>query len=148
MTMGIDIVAEGIRVARGERLRVTQHEVVSRGHAFECRINAEDPATFAPSPGRITRFDVPGGPGVRVDSHVAAGAVVPPYYDSLIAKVIVHAPTRDEALARLSVALSEMRVEGVATNLPLHARILADSGFRAGGVDIHHLEGMLRAEAA
>jgi acetyl-CoA carboxylase biotin carboxylase subunit len=148
MTTGIDIVAESIRVARGERLRVTQDEVVSRGHAFECRINAEDPTTFVPSPGRITRFDVPGGPGVRVDSHLAAGAVVPPYYDSLIAKLIVHAPTRDEALARLSVALSEMRIEGISTNLPLHTQILADSGFRAGGVDIHHLEAMLGAQVA
>ncbi len=143
MTTGIDIVAEGIRVARGEPLRPTQSEIVGRGHAFECRINAEDPETFAPSPGRITRFDVPGGPGVRVDSHVSAGAVVPPHYDSLIAKLIVHAPTRDEALARLAVALSETRIEGIATNLPLHARILADAGFRAGGVDIHHLEAML-----
>ena len=148
MTTGIDIVAEGIRVARGERLRSTQDEVVVRGHAFECRINAEDPATFAPSPGRITRFDVPGGPGVRVDSHVGAGSVVPPYYDSLIAKLVVHGATRDEALARLAVALSEMRVEGIATNLALHARILADPGFRAGGIDIHHLEAMLKAGAA
>jgi acetyl-CoA carboxylase biotin carboxylase subunit len=148
MTTGIDIVAEGIRVARGEHLSVRQDEVVARGHAFECRINAEDPVTFAPSPGRITRFDVPGGPGVRVDSHVSAGAVVPPYYDSLIAKLIVHGATRAEALARLAVALSETRIEGIATNLPLHARILADPGFRAGEVDIHHLEAMLKGEVA
>ncbi|TGD99676.1 acetyl-CoA carboxylase biotin carboxylase subunit [Methylobacterium nonmethylotrophicum] len=143
MVTGLDIVAGGIRVARGEPLSLRQSDIVTRGHAFECRINAEDPVTFAPAPGRIARFDVPGGPGVRVDSHAGAGTVVPPHYDSLIAKLIVHAPTRGEALARLRVALSETRIEGIATNLPLHARILADAVFAAGGVDIHHLEAML-----
>jgi acetyl-CoA carboxylase biotin carboxylase subunit len=148
MVTGLDIVAEGIRVARGEPLSLRQADVVSRGHAFECRINAEDPVTFAPAPGRIARFDVPGGPGVRVDSHAGAGTAVPPHYDSLVAKLIVHGSTRDEALARLRVALSEVRIEGIATNLRLHARILADTDFRAGGVDIHHLEAMLGRAAA
>jgi acetyl-CoA carboxylase biotin carboxylase subunit len=147
MTSGVDIVAEGIRIARGERLSLAQADVACRGHAFECRINAEDPDSFKPSPGRITRFDPPGGPGIRIDSHVTAGSVVPPYYDSLIGKLIVHAATRAEALARLRVALSEMRIEGVATNLPLHRRILEAPEFTAGGVDIHYLEALLRAEA-
>jgi acetyl-CoA carboxylase, biotin carboxylase subunit len=143
MTTGIDIVAEGIRVARGEALRFTQGEVACRGHAFECRINAENPDTFAPSPGRITRWEMPGGPGVRIDSHVGAGAVVPPHYDSLVGKLIVHGATRAEALARLKIALDEARVEGIATNLPLHRRVVADPGFAAGGVDIHYLESVL-----
>src|SRR3954451_12762764 len=107
MTAGIDIVAEGIRVARGEALGFTQSDVACRGHAFECRLNAEDPETFAPSPGRITRWQMPGGPGVRIDSHVGPGTVVPPYYDSLIGKLIVHGATRQEALARLRTALDE-----------------------------------------
>ncbi|WP_460451193.1 acetyl-CoA carboxylase biotin carboxylase subunit [Alsobacter sp. SYSU BS001988] len=148
MTSGVDIVAEGVRVAQGHPLSLQQSDVTCGGHAFECRINAEDPETFTPSPGRITRFDAPGGPGVRVDTHISAGAAVPPYYDSLIGKLIVHGATRAEALARLRVALSEMRIEGVKTNLPLHRRILADSGVQAGGVDIHHLEALLRGEAA
>ncbi|GGH07106.1 acetyl-CoA carboxylase biotin carboxylase subunit [Alsobacter metallidurans] len=148
MTTGVDIVAEGIRIAQGERLSLSQADVTCAGHAFECRINAEDPETFTPSPGRITRFDAPGGPGVRIDTHVGAGVVVPPYYDSLIGKLIVHGASRREALARLRVALSEMRVDGIKTNLPLHRRILADPGFTAGGVDIHHLEAMLRGETA
>jgi acetyl-CoA carboxylase biotin carboxylase subunit len=147
-TTGIDIVAEGIRVARGEALTLSQADISCHGHAFECRINAEDPTTFAPSPGQITRFDVPGGPGVRVDSHIAAGAAVPPYYDSMIAKLIVHGQTRHEAMARLKVALSEMRVEGVATNLALHRRILDEPSFIEGGFDIHYLEQLLKAEAS
>ncbi|WP_406854973.1 acetyl-CoA carboxylase biotin carboxylase subunit [Alsobacter sp. KACC 23698] len=148
MTAGADIVAEGIRVAQGQPLRLAQSDVTCVGHAFECRLNAEDPETFTPSPGRITRFDAPGGPGVRIDTHVSAGAVVPPYYDSLIGKLIVHGATRDEALARLGVALDEMRIEGIKTNLPLHRRILGDPGFQTGGVDIHHLEALLRGDAA
>jgi acetyl-CoA carboxylase biotin carboxylase subunit len=148
MTTGVDIVSEGIRIAQGERLSLSQSDVTCLGHAFECRLNAEDPETFTPSPGRITQFDVPGGPGVRVDTHVSAGTVVPPYYDSLMGKLIVHGATRTEALARLRVALSEMRVEGVKTNLPLHHRIMNDAGFAAGGVDIHHLEALLRGEEA
>ncbi|WAJ31386.1 acetyl-CoA carboxylase biotin carboxylase subunit [Antarcticirhabdus aurantiaca] len=143
-TTGIDIVREGIRVAAGLPLTIRQEEIVSRGHAFECRINAEDPESFQPSPGTITRFDMPGGPGIRVDTHMVPGARVPPHYDSLIAKIIAYGPTREEALVRLRVALSEARIEGVSTNLALHARILADPGFIAGGVDIHHLERLLK----
>ena len=145
-TTGIDIVREGIRVAQGLPLSFSQADVVCRGHAFEARINAEDPETFAPSPGVVTRFEMPGGPGIRVDSHMAAGGRVPPYYDSLIAKIIAHGATREEALVRLRGALAEARIEGVATNLPLHLRIVADPGFVAGGIDIHHLSRMLEGE--
>jgi acetyl-CoA carboxylase biotin carboxylase subunit len=148
MTTGIDIVAEGIRVARGEALAPTQATIRCYGHAFECRINAEDPDTFAPSPGQITRFDVPGGPGVRIDSHVRAGASVPPFYDSLIAKLVVHGPTRSEAISRLRVAISEMHIEGIATNLALHRKIVNEPGFIEGGFDIHHLEGILKGGAS
>lgn len=144
VTTGVDIVAEGIRVARGEALALTQADVNCHGHAFECRINAEDPYTFAPSPGHITRFDVPGGPGVRVDSHVTAGATVPPFYDSMIAKLVVQGRTRHEAIARLKVALSEMRIEGVSTNLALHRWIVNEPGFIEGGFDIHYLEQLLK----
>ena len=143
MVSGLDIVREQIRIAQGLPLSVSQQALSGHGHAIECRINAEDPFTFLPSPGRVGRWDLPGGPGIRVDTHLTAGAVVPPYYDSLIAKVIAHGETREEALARLRVALAEMRVEGVRTNLPLHAEILRDPGFLAGGVDIHHLEAWL-----
>jgi acetyl-CoA carboxylase biotin carboxylase subunit len=146
MTTGLDIVQQQIRAAQGEKLTLTQADIACRGHAFECRINAEDPTTFVPSPGRITHWDVPGGFGVRVDSHAGAGYVVPSYYDSMIAKLIVHGDTREDALARLRVALEEMRVEGIATNLPLHRRIVRDADFAHGAVDIHHLERRLRAE--
>ncbi len=141
---GIDIVREGIEIARGRPLSFAQADVACSGHAFECRINAEDPDDFKPSPGLVTRFDVPGGAGIRIDTHMAAGGRVPPYYDSLIAKIIAHGATREEALARLRIALSETRIEGVKTNLALHRRIVEDEGFRAGGIDIHHLEHMLR----
>ena len=144
MTAGIDIVQQQIRVARGERLRLTQADVGCRGHAIECRINAEDPVTFAPSPGLITGWQLPGGWGVRVDSHAGAGYRVPPYYDSMIAKLIVHGLTRDDALDRMRLALAEMRIDGIATNLPLQREILQDEGFAAGGVDIHHLERWLQ----
>jgi acetyl-CoA carboxylase biotin carboxylase subunit len=143
MTTGIDIVEQQIRIAFGEPLALGQSEIRLDGHAIECRINAEDAETFMPSAGRVTRWDAPGGPGVRVDSHMEAGAVVPPYYDSLIGKLIAHAPTRENAIARMQGALADLRVEGVSTNVPLHRRILADSGFRAGGADIHHLGKML-----
>ena len=146
MTTGIDLVQQQIRVARGERLEFAQDAIRQRGHAFECRINAEDPETFAPAPGRITGWELPGGPGVRVDSHAGAGAVVSPYYDSLIAKLVVQGDTRAEALARLRVALDEMRVGGIETNLDLHRRIVRDPDFVAGGVDIHHLEHRLSQE--
>ena len=146
---GIDIVQEQIRVAQGSALSLRQSDPAVRGHAVECRINAENPATGLPSPGRISRWDLPGGPGIRVDTHIRAGDVVPPHYDSLIAKVIAHGATRDEALARMRVALAEMRIEGVQTTLPLHREILRDAAFCAGGVDIHHFEAWLaRSKAA
>jgi acetyl-CoA carboxylase biotin carboxylase subunit len=147
MTTGLDIVAEGIRIARGEPIAFRQADVLCSGHAFECRINAEDPESFAPSPGLISRFDCPGGPGVRIDSHATAGTRISHHYDSMIGKLIVHGPSRAEALARLKVALAEMRIEGVSTNLPLHRRIVEDQAFAAGGVDIHHLDKMLRLGA-
>ncbi len=148
-TSGIDIVGEQIRIARGEPLPIAQADIAGRGHALEFRINAENPWSFAPSPGTVTRWDVPGGIGIRVDSHMAAGGTVPPYYDSLIGKLIVHGETRAEALARARVALSEMRVEGVETNLPLHRAILEDDAFREGGYAIHHLgQWLARRDAA
>jgi acetyl-CoA carboxylase biotin carboxylase subunit len=148
MTSGIDIVQQQIRVARGERLGLEQADIVCHGHALECRINAEDPRSFAPAPGRITQWELPGGLGVRVDSHAGAGYRVPPYYDSMVAKLIVHGSTREDALARMRQALSEMRVEGIATNLPLHREIVRDEAFAAGGVDIHHLERWLQRRTA
>ncbi|HSV53212.1 MAG TPA: acetyl-CoA carboxylase biotin carboxylase subunit [Burkholderiaceae bacterium] len=148
MTSGIDIVQQQIRVARGEPLAMAQDDVACRGHALECRINAEDPQTFAPAPGGITGWQVPGGFGVRVDSHAGAGYRVPPYYDSMIAKLIVHGDTREDALARMRLALAEMSIEGVATNLPMHREIVRDAGFSRGGVDIHHLERWLQQRAA
>jgi acetyl-CoA carboxylase biotin carboxylase subunit len=147
MTAGIDIVQQQIRVARGERLSFSQKDVRCRGHAFECRINAENPETFAPSPGRITGWELPGGCGVRIDSHARAGYTVSPHYDSLIAKLIVHGDDRRDALARLQIALDEMQVLGISTNLSLHRRIVKDPAFVAGAVDIHHLERRLRQEA-
>jgi acetyl-CoA carboxylase biotin carboxylase subunit len=144
MTSGLDVVQQQIRVARGERLAFGQADIRCRGHAFECRINAEDTERFTPSPGVITRWDLPGGHGVRVDSHASSGYRVSPYYDSMIAKLIVHGDTREDALARLRIALDEMRVEGIATNLPLHRRLARDTAFAAGCVDIHHLEQRLQ----
>jgi acetyl-CoA carboxylase biotin carboxylase subunit len=140
MITGIDLVQQQIRVARGEKLALAQGDIAWRGHAFECRVNAENPETFAPSPGRITDWELPGGPGVRVDSHAGRGYVVSPHYDSLLAKLIVHGATRPDALARLRIALDEMRVGGIETNLSLHRKLVRDDGFAAGGVDIHHLE--------
>jgi acetyl-CoA carboxylase, biotin carboxylase subunit len=137
---GIDIVQEQIRIAAGHKLAFRQRDIVKRGHAIECRINAEDPFTFVPSPGRITSWHVPGGPGIRVDSHVYANYFVPPNYDSLIGKVIAYGDTRDQALARMRVALSEMVVEGIRTNIPLHQELLVDDKFIRGGTSIHYLE--------
>ncbi|MBT2298902.1 acetyl-CoA carboxylase biotin carboxylase subunit [Variovorax paradoxus] len=148
MTTGIDIVQQQLRVARGERLALSQADVRCQGHAIECRINAENPDTFAPSPGRITGWQLPGGSGVRVDSHAGAGYRVPPYYDSMIAKLIVQGSTRADALDRMRLALAEMHVEGISTNVPLHREILRDDGFAAGGVDIHHLERWLQQRRA
>jgi len=140
LTTGIDLVQEQIRVAAGQKLRFRQRDIVRRGHAIECRINAEDPYTFVPSPGRITSYHAPGGPGIRVDSHVYHNYLVPPYYDSMIGKVIAYGDTRDQAIARMRIALSEMVVEGIATNLPLHQELLLDEKFLRGGTSIHYLE--------
>jgi acetyl-CoA carboxylase biotin carboxylase subunit len=148
MTTGVDIVKQQIRIARGEPLLIAQADIASVGHAVEFRINAEDPATFAPSSGTVSRWDVPGGIGIRVDSHMAAGAVVPPHYDSLIGKLIAHGGSREEALARARVALSELRADGIRTNVPLHQAILDDPTFRQGGYDIHYLERWMTARAA
>jgi len=148
LTAGIDIVQEQIRVARGEALRFDQSAVACRGHAFECRINAEDPRSFRPSPGQITEWRAPGGWGVRVDTHAQAGYRVPPYYDSMVAKVIVHGATRADALTRLRDALGEMHVGGISTNLPLHRELAVDETFGAGGVDIHYLERWLANRAS
>ena len=134
---GIDIVQEQIRVAAGERLRFKQRDIRLSGHAIECRINAEDPYKFTPSPGRITSWHPPGGPGVRVDSHAYTNYFVPPNYDSMIGKVITFGDTREQAIMRMRIALSEMVVEGIQTNLPLHRDLLADSSFVAGGTSIH-----------
>ncbi|MFM1989044.1 MAG: acetyl-CoA carboxylase biotin carboxylase subunit [Pseudomonadota bacterium] len=137
---GIDIVQEQIRIAAGEKLRFRQRDITLKGHAIECRINAEDPFRFTPSPGRITGWHPPGGPGIRVDSHAYANYFVPPNYDSMIGKVIATGDTREQALRRMRIALSEMVVEGILTNLPLHREMLADSRFVAGGTSIHYLE--------
>jgi acetyl-CoA carboxylase biotin carboxylase subunit len=145
LTTGIDIVQQQLRMALGEPLALQQSDVRTQGHSLECRINAEDPQTFIPTPGRVTRWEVPGGMGVRVDSHVTAGYQVPPYYDSMIAKVITHGATRDEALARMRTALSQLRIEGISSNVALHRDILQDPDFCAGSVDIHHLERWLKA---
>lgn len=140
MITGVDIVQEQIRVAAGERLSIRQKDVEIRGHAIECRINAEDPFRFTPSPGRITSYHPPGGPGIRVDSHIYQGYAVPPNYDSLIGKVIAYGATRDQALRRMRIALSEMVVEGIQTNIPLHQDLLLDTRVIKGGVNIHYLE--------
>lgn len=143
MITGIDIVQEQIRIAAGEPLSVKQEEIAFRGHAIECRINAEDPYTFTPSPGRISLYHAPGGPGIRVDSHIYQNYLVPPYYDSMIGKVIAYGATRSQAIARMRIALSEMIVEGIKTNIPLHQDLLNDPAFIAGGVSIHFLENKL-----
>ncbi len=140
MVTGIDIVKEQLNIAAGNKLSFSQADVVMRGHAIECRINAEDPRTFVPSPGTITVFHPPGGPGIRLDSHIYTGYKVPPNYDSLIAKVIAHGQNRELALARMRTALDEMVIEGIKTNLPLHQDILRDSSFKTGGTNIHYLE--------
>jgi acetyl-CoA carboxylase biotin carboxylase subunit len=146
MITGIDIVQEQIRVAAGEKLQFRQKDVQIRGHAIECRINAEDPYRFTPSPGRITSYHAPGGPGIRVDSHVYQGYTVPPNYDSMVGKVIAYGATREQAIRRMRVALSEMVVEGIQTNIPLHRELLHDIRFLRGGVSIHYLEQKLAQE--
>ncbi|HUW99159.1 MAG TPA: acetyl-CoA carboxylase biotin carboxylase subunit [Acidiferrobacter sp.] len=144
LVTGVDIVQQQILIASGEHLRYRQEDIQLRGHAMECRINAEDPVTFMPSPGRITQYHQPGGPGIRVDSHIYNNYVVPPYYDSMIGKLIAYGDTRDAAMARLRIALSEMVVDGIKTNIPLHQLLLNDALFQAGPVDIHYLEGRLK----
>jgi acetyl-CoA carboxylase biotin carboxylase subunit len=143
LVTGIDIVQQQIRVAAGEKLLLRQRDIELKGHAVECRINAEDPYKFTPSPGRITTWHPPGGPGIRVDSHAYAGYVVPPHYDSMIGKVIAYGDSRDQAIARMRIALSEMAVEGILTNIALHRELMVDSRFVAGGTSIHYLENRL-----
>lgn len=143
MITGVDIVREQIRVAGGEPLGFTQDDITFTGHAMECRINAEDPQTFLPSPGNIKRFHAPGGIGVRIDSHIYDGYTVPPFYDSLIAKVITHGHDRATAMKRMQRALDELIVEGIRTNAALHRNLVRDTSFLAGGVSIHYLEGLL-----
>jgi acetyl-CoA carboxylase biotin carboxylase subunit len=146
MITGIDIVQSQIRIAAGEKLPFRQKDIVLRGHAIECRINAEDPYRFTPSPGRITSYHAPGGPGIRVDSHVYQGYTVPPNYDSMVGKVIAYGATREQAIRRMRVALSEMVVEGIQTNIPLQLDLLNDIRFVRGGVSIHYLEQKLAQE--
>ncbi|MEL6290106.1 MAG: acetyl-CoA carboxylase biotin carboxylase subunit, partial [Pseudomonadota bacterium] len=140
MVTGIDIVREQLKIASGEKLSFNQSDIHIRGHAIECRINAEDPKTFMPSPGTVTQWHPPGGPGVRVDSHVYNGYRVPPNYDSMIGKLIVHAHNRDVAIARMRGALDEFVIEGIKTNVALHQEILLHGAVQAGGTDIHYLE--------
>jgi acetyl-CoA carboxylase biotin carboxylase subunit len=147
MVTGIDIVEQQLRIARGEVLAFSQSDITEHGHALECRINAEDPHDFVPSPGRITRWEAPGGPGVRFDSHVRTGDLVSPHYDSMIAKLVTHGASRGQALARMRVALDDMVVEGIRTNLPLHRDLLQDPMVIVGGVDNHHLERLLAARS-
>ena len=148
MVTGVDIVQEQIRVAAGEKLKHRQRDIEVRGHAIECRINAEDPFNFTPSPGKITSYHPPGGPGIRVDSHAYHGYFVPPYYDSMIGKVIAYGENRDQALRRMRIALSEMVVEGISTNIALHQELLSDTSVIRGGVSIHYLERKLAERAA
>jgi acetyl-CoA carboxylase biotin carboxylase subunit len=146
MITGIDIVQEQIHIAAGEKLRFRQKDIQLRGHAIECRINAEDPYRFTPSPGKITSYHPPGGPGIRVDSHVYQGYTVPPNYDSMVGKVIAYGASREQAMSRMRIALSEMVVEGIQTNIPLHRELLNDTRFMRGGVSIHYLEQKLAQE--
>ncbi|WP_241296926.1 acetyl-CoA carboxylase biotin carboxylase subunit [Pseudomonas aeruginosa] len=140
MVTGVDIVKEMLRIASGEKLSIRQEDVVIRGHALECRINAEDPKTFMPSPGKVKHFHAPGGNGVRVDSHLYSGYSVPPNYDSLVGKVITYGADRDEALARMRNALDELIVDGIKTNTELHKDLVRDAAFCKGGVNVHYLE--------
>ncbi len=143
---GIDIVQEQLRIAAGEKLRFKQRDIAFRGHAIECRINAEDPFTFVPSPGKISFWHPPGGPGIRVDSHVFDGYTVPPHYDSMIGKLIAYGDTREQAIRRMRIALSEMGVEGIKTNIALHQELMMDANFVHGGTSIHYLEHKLAAK--
>ena len=149
MITGIDIVAAQLRIAAGERLDLTQDDIGFHGHAIECRINAEAPQRgFAPTPGRITRWTMPGGFGVRVDTHAEAGWLVSPWYDSLLAKLIVHAPDRDQAVARMAAALAEIRIEGVETTVPFLRSVISDPDYRAGRINTRWLEAAVERFAA
>ena len=143
LVTGIDLVRAQLEIASGEPLAVRQKDIEIRGHAIECRINAEDPDTFMPSPGKVTMYHPPGGPGIRLDSHLYSGYTVPPHYDSLIGKLIAYGEDRDTALARMRTALSEIVIDGIKTNVPLHERLCRDSAFLAGGTNIHYLEAKL-----
>ena len=145
---GVDIVQEQLRVAAGEKLQYKQKDIILEGHAFECRINAEDPYNFIPSPGLIESCHLPGGFGIRVDSHIYQGYRIPPYYDSLIGKVCVIGKTREQAMAKMRVALAELAVTGIKTNTPLHRDLFSDPGFEKGGVSIHYLEHWLEERKA
>lgn len=140
MITNFDIVKEQLKIANGDKLSISQEDIQIKGHSFECRINAENSKTFLPSPGDIERFHAPGGPGIRVDSHIYSGYKVPPYYDSLIAKLISYGNSRDEALNRMKNALHEILIDGISTNIPLHQELIDDTNFRTGGVNIHYLE--------
>jgi acetyl-CoA carboxylase biotin carboxylase subunit len=143
LVTGVDIIKEQLKIASGEPLSIQQSDVVVRGHAFECRINAEDSKTFMPSPGQITQFHSPGGMGVRWDSHIYNGYTIPPYYDSMIGKLITYGDTRAAALEKMRVALDELVIEGIRSNIDLQKWLVRDEGFRAGGVNIHYLESKL-----
>jgi acetyl-CoA carboxylase biotin carboxylase subunit len=140
MVTGVDIVKEQLRIAAGLPLSYKQEEIELRGHSLECRLNAEDPKTFLPSPGKVTHFHAAGGNGVRVESHLYSGYSVPPHYDSLIGKLITFADDRETALRRMQIALDETLIEGIKTNIPLHQEIVRDANFARGGVNIHYLE--------
>ena len=148
MITGIDIVQEQIKIAAGQKLSFRQRDIVFRGHAIECRLNAEDPFKFTPSPGRIQSWHMPGGPGIRVDSHAYSGYMVPPNYDSMIGKLIAYGATREQAIRRMRIALSETVIEGIQTNVPLHRELMLDSKFVEGGTSIHYLEQRLEEQSA
>jgi len=137
---GVDIVQEQIKIAANQKMTLRQKDIIKKGHAIECRINAEDPNSFVPSPGRITSWHAPGGPGIRVDSHAYNGYFVPPNYDSMVGKLLAYGATREQAIARMRIALSEMIVEGIKTNIPLHRELMDDAQFIKGGFSIHYLE--------
>ncbi|OHX13949.1 acetyl-CoA carboxylase biotin carboxylase subunit [Chromobacterium sphagni] len=144
MITGVDIVQEQIRIAAGEKLRYKQKDIMLHGHAMECRINAEDPFTFIPSPGKIESYHPAGGPGIRIDSHIYQGYTVPSHYDSMVGKLIAYGDTREQAMARMRVALSEMAISGIKTNIPLHQELFLDAAFQRGGTSIHYLEHRLQ----
>jgi acetyl-CoA carboxylase biotin carboxylase subunit len=149
MITGVDVVKESIRIAAGEPIRCKQRDLAINGHAIECRINAENPdRNFSPHAGLVEVFSAPGGPGVRLDTHVCAGYWIPPNYDSLIGKLIVHASTRDEAIQRMRGALAEFRIEPIRTTIPFHRKMMDNRAFVDGELDIHYVERILKPEPA